>query len=218
MTLLLTNCSKEIYLKNGDLIFQELNCNLCNAINKTTKGYKNHPITHMGIVKIENKQIYIIEAYQKVQKTKINDFLKRSINKNQKPKIFVARLKPKYQKYIENALKNAENLINKQYDNLFALNNNKFYCSELIYVSFIDEKNNHIFSLKPMTYKDENGKFIDKWITYFEKLNTKIPEGEMGCNPAQYSKSNKINIIYDYTNNNLTLNLKAKEIPIPPMM
>ena len=91
------------------------------------------------------------------------------------------------------------NLIGTEYDDQFLLNNQKMYCSELIYTIFMLANNNDdFFQLHPMTFK-VNGRTLDIWIDYFEKLNMKIPERELGINPGSISLSKKINIIHDYT-------------------
>ena len=92
------------------------------------------------------------------------------------------------------------NLIGKEYDNEFKMNNNQFYCSELIYDIFFNSNNKKsFFNLKPMTYK-YNGQTLNTWIDYFNKLGIAVPENEPGINPGSISLSEKINIIYNYYN------------------
>ena len=86
--------------------------------------------------------------------------------------------------------------IGEKYDNEFILNNNMYYCSELIYEAF--EKSN-IFELKPMIFTHPNtGDTLEIWKNYYEKLKIKIPEGKLGINPGIMSTSNKINIIHEF--------------------
>ena len=79
----------------------------------------------------------------------------------------------------------------------FLINNNKYYCSELIYESF---KNNKIFTLEKMNFININGEVNEIWKKYFDELNMTIPQGSPGINPASMSKSKNINIIHFYGN------------------
>jgi hypothetical protein len=188
------------HLKTGDLLFQDLDSSpLCDAIETVTKGFDNLPISHIGIVYINNGQTYIIEAFDKVDTIRLNNFLKRSTYKS-KPKVLVGRLKKEYHNLIPQAINRAIELIGKKYDEEFKLNNNKFYCSELIYDIFLYANDNTpFFTLKPMTYK-VNGETLDIWLKYFNKLNIEVPENQLGINPGGISLSNNIEIIYNLSN------------------
>ena len=79
--------------KEGDIIFQDLDTSpLCEGIEKVTRSYKNMNFSHVGIVTFINDSTYVIEAYDGVDTTKINEFLLRS-QKNNTSKIAVGRLK-----------------------------------------------------------------------------------------------------------------------------
>ncbi len=186
--------------KDGDLLFQDLDCGeLCTAIEKVTTGFKNAKLSHIGIVfKDINKKVFVIEAIGKsVHINPIDTFLIRSTDENNNPKIMVGRLKPVYSYLIKDALKKAKELVNFPYDDEFLLNNNKYYCSELIYEIFkYANGGKDFFKLKPMTFKDPaTGDFFPAWIKYYENLNISIPEGEYGLNPGSISLSEKIDII-----------------------
>ena len=185
-------------LKTGDLLFQDLDSSpLCDAIEKVTSGYKNLPISHIGIVLKENNKTYVIEAYEGVDTITIEKFLDRN-KYNGHPKVFVGRLKTKHNHLIPKAIDRGIQLIGKKYDEEFAPDNDKFYCSELIYEMFMySNENLPFFKLKPMTYKFQ-GKTLEVWSDYFDKLNIEIPENKLGINPACISLSDKIEIIYNY--------------------
>ncbi len=189
--------SQQTKLQNGDLLFQDLDCGaLCDAIENATFNNKKYKISHVGIVLIEKDSIFVIEAYDGVTKTPLQIFLNRSKTKDNKPRVIVARLKKKYQKYIPDFLNRLKQQIGKEYDTEFKLYNNKFYCSELIYETFLDENNQPLFLVKPMTFKNKiTGKTDQAWIEYFKKQNIPIPEGKLGCNPADYLLNDMLNII-----------------------
>ncbi len=128
----------------------------------------------------------------------LEDFLNRSLNKKNQPKVVVGRLKNNYQQLIMNAISHGMSLIGLKYDEEFKIDNGKFYCSELIYEIFlVANDNKDFFELQPMTYKFK-GETLPVWENYFKKLNILIPENEPGINPGGISLSPKINIIYNY--------------------
>ena len=197
------NCQKtdSLILKNGDLLFQDLDSSpLCDAIEKVTSGFENLNFSHIGIVTIIEDKIYVLEAFTNgVDTIDLKLFLNRSLNTENKPKVIVGRLHNNYTHIIPKAIEEGISLIGKDYDEEFKINNNKFYCSELIYDIFFEANNQKpFFDLNPMTYKHD-GETLDIWIKYFEELNIPIPENEPGINPGGISLSKKIDIIHNYT-------------------
>ena len=191
------SCTSYKNLQEGDLLFQDLdNSALSESIEKATSDKTDFQISHMGILVKVNHQFYVIEAYDSVQKIPLKQFLNRSNNNLGKPKVLVGRLKRPYRKYIPKALKRAKNFLGLAYDKQFLLNNNAYYCSELVYDVFLTEDHKPIFTVKPMSFTNkETGKIDQTWIDYFAKQNSTVPEGKLGCNPADYSKLDIINII-----------------------
>ena len=185
----------------GDILFQDLDSSpLCDAIELVTPGYRNGNFSHIGIVielgypdsigadYIYENNIRILEATpNNVKTTRLDSFLNRSVDSNKKPKVIVGRIKDKYQYAIHDAINFLKSKIGIKYDNEFLLNNNSYYCSELIYKAF--EKDS-IFKLNKMTFLDpESNDTIDIWKEYYRELNIKIPEGELGVNPGIMSLS-----------------------------
>jgi hypothetical protein len=190
-----------VSFKNGDLIFQNLDCGpLCDAIESVTAGYKGMPLSHIAIVEIANGNIQVIEAIGKnVHKTPIDTFLKRIVDSNGKPKVIVGRLNSSYITLVPKALAFCNEQLGKQYDDAFLPNNDKYYCSELLYDAFKDANNGKaFFSLQPMTFKDKKAKtFFPAWVDYFAALKMEIPEGIDGCNPAGIANDTKLTILYN---------------------
>ena len=185
--------SQNVALKTGDIIFQSMNCGpLCDAINQVTEGYKGNDFSHLGLVYTQNDSIYIIEAAgNAVQLTSLEKF-KSYTNEP----MFVGRLKSKYKKHIPDAIAFSLKQIGIPYDEAYLYNNGSYYCSELIYDAFLDAYNKPFFELQPMTFKGPNSnEYFEVWQEYYAKLNIKIPEGELGCNPGGISLSKKLRII-----------------------
>jgi len=198
----LVSCESEkgFDLKDGDILFQDLDCGVyCESIETVTRGYKGANLSHCGIVFLENDQAYVLEAISKgVSKTPLDSFLVRSKDQNGNPKVLVGRLNNENKALIPVALKRAFDYLGKEYDAVYDLKNSKMYCSELVYFSFTNE-GEFLFELNPMTFKalDSDSTFAD-WQVYFEDLQVPIPEGELGLNPGGISLSDKIEIIHQY--------------------
>tara|TARA_B100001250_G_scaffold151602_1_gene130094 strand:- start:9961 stop:10689 length:729 start_codon:yes stop_codon:yes gene_type:complete len=214
------NHKKEQFtLQLGDLLFQDLDSSpLCDAIELVTPGYKGGNFSHIGIVVetnqpplpanpnevCEEKYFYSIEQDVKVleslpggvKTTRLDSFINRSFDQNNNPKVIVGRLKAEYRYKIQDAIAFLKKQIGEEYDNAFLINNNSYYCSELIYEAFIKDS---IFLLQPMNFLHPNSKdTIDTWKKYYSEIGIPIPQNQMGINPGIMSLSNKIEIVHIY--------------------
>tara|TARA_B100001250_G_scaffold395658_1_gene400797 strand:- start:111 stop:803 length:693 start_codon:yes stop_codon:yes gene_type:complete len=214
-TLLCISCNNKendvFQLAIGDILFQDLDSSpLCDAIELVTNGYKGANLSHIGIVVelgnphcINNpdynyeKHIRILEAIpNKVKTTRLDSFLNRSLDKNQNPKVIVGRLKSNYQFKIHDAIDFLKSKIGEKYDHEFIINNNAYYCSELIYEAF---QKDSVFNLNPMTFLHPEGKdTLKTWKEYYYNLGIEIPQNKPGINPGIMSLSQKINIVHIY--------------------
>ena len=201
IVILLTTISScnNFKLKEGDLLFQDLDSSpLCEAIESVTFGYNNCNISHIGFVVNVNDELKVLEAIPpKVKLTDLDTFLFRSTDSNNNPKVFVGRLDEKFKHLIPVAVDYCLSKLEFNYDEFFLMNNNKYYCSELIYESF---KSYNIFKLEKMNFNNLDGRQNKIWENYFDELKMTIPQDSLGINPAVMSKSNNINIIHFYGN------------------
>jgi hypothetical protein len=202
---LLVQCSSsdqghEMAFQEGDLLFQDLDCGpLCDAIEKVTEGVDGQDFSHCGMVVAVNESLMVVEAIgNQVQLNSLEVFLKRSGDTNHITRTRLGRLREPYQHLIAEASEYALSQLNEPYDNAFLLNNDHWYCSELLYESFKRANDGKdFFELEPMTYKDpESAEFFPAWIDYYAKLGIEIPEGEPGLNPGSISRSDKIELVY----------------------
>jgi hypothetical protein len=185
-------------LKEGDLLFQDLNCGeLCDAIEAVTEGVNHQDFSHCAMVIRDGDSLMVVEAIgNKVQLNSIHRFFVRSGDTLQIKNIAVGRVKPQYFGLIPQAASNAKALVGQPYDDAFLPNNNSWYCSEVLYDAFRKASNSEFFELQPMTFKDPRTKdYFPAWIEYYRDLKTEIPEGVPGLNPGSISRSDKIEII-----------------------
>ena len=206
--LLLSGCSlspnnssypKTEALQEGDLLFQDLNCGeLCDAIEAVTEGVNGKDFSHCAIVVKINDTLQVVEAIgDKVQVNSLRNFFARSGDTTTIENITVGRVLEKYQPVVTKAALKAKAHIGEPYDDVFLMNNNSWYCSELLYESFKEANDSRdFFELNPMTFKDpKTNDFFPAWVDYYQQLKQDIPEGKPGINPGLISRSDRIQIV-----------------------
>jgi hypothetical protein len=190
---------KDFRYRDGDLLFQDIDCGaLCDAIEAVTPALGNKHFSHLGIVQIKHDGVYVIEAIGKnVHLTPLHDFLLRQHDSAGHPKVVVGRLKQAYRQLNGKAVTFALQQTGKPYDDVFAYNNGKYYCSELVYDAYKWANNGKpFFSLHPMTFKDpQTHRTFPAWNDYYKQLGAEIPEGQPGCNPGSIANSTQLEIV-----------------------
>jgi hypothetical protein len=156
------SCTQEqaFQLQEGDLLFQDSDCGeFCDAIEAVTEGVDNYDFSHVGLLmKDKNGDLKVMEAITVgVVLTPLDNFLNRSFDKENNPKVVVGRLKPEFQTFIPIAIEFIHSKMDATYDFVFNIENDSFYCSELIHLAFQDANNNQpIFETPKMTFKAPN--------------------------------------------------------------
>ena len=145
-----TFAQKNVALKEGDIIFQSMNCDLCKAINAVTEGFDGKDFSHLGMIHIQNDSIYIIEAAGKNIKLTPLEVFKTYTTET----MYVGRLKRKYRKYIPKAIEFSLSQMGVPYDEAYLYDNGSYYCSELIYDAFLYAYKKPFFELTPMSFKE----------------------------------------------------------------
>jgi len=143
----------------------------------------------------------VLEAITKgVVETPLDSFFNRSFDQAGNPKILLGRIKDEYKGLIPMAIADAKAKLGKAYDDVFDINNDKYYCSELVYEAFKKANNDQpIFQLRPMTFKDPDTKAtFGIWEDYYKELNYAIPEKAPGLNPGSISRSIYLDIVHAY--------------------
>lgn len=84
---------------------------------------------------------------------------------------------------VKEAVHRAESMLRLPYDWSYLPDNNKLYCSELIYESYLNPAGDHIFQSRPMNFLSPDGTFPQFWTELFSTLGEEIPQGTPGTNP-----------------------------------
>lgn len=167
-------------LQSGDLLFLTKNKSAMEkAITASTGEY-----SHVALVERDSADdVWVIEASPKegVQRVPYEQFERNHLHSFGKD-IDIYRLTVPFDTAA--VLARAKSLIGKPYDDAFLPDNDAYYCSELIQVAF-----GGLFESKPMNWRDAYGNLPEYWIRHFEKLNIPVPEGVMGTNPTDLSRS-----------------------------
>jgi hypothetical protein len=189
--------------RNGDLLFQDMDCGpLCDAIEKVTDGVGGLDFSHMGLVYVtENDAAFVIEAINgSVLMTPLEQFVNRSRDAKENPKVIVARVPDSLVDVSHRAVAIARSQLGMPYDDAFLPNNNRWYCSELVAFAFNKAAGKTLFANAPMTFKDpETGMFMPAWVDYFRELDKRIPEGQPGCNPGAMSRAPFLSVEMPYS-------------------
>lgn len=179
-------------LRNGDLLFVSSGSSegMDGAISSATGNDEGLSFVHIAMAEVEGDSIRIIEATPKrgVDRHSYDIFLQESMNKDgEVPTIRVMRVGSR--EIADRAVRNARELCGCGYDLTFLPDNDSYYCSELVYVTFKDKDGLPVFEASPMNFKSADGTFPDYWTDLFNKLEMPVPQGVPGTNPQDMSAS-----------------------------
>jgi len=123
------------YLKyepqDGDVVFQSLpHGPVVWAIEGVTKS----PYSHCGIVAKKDGQWIVYEAYRGVSATPLKEFLFRGRGGG----FMVYRLRDEHSEHIPETIQCCEKYLGRPYDIRYRLDDEKIYCSELIWKAYRD--------------------------------------------------------------------------------
>jgi hypothetical protein len=169
-------------VQNGDLIFVGAKEEqLSGAINRVTQRHSDISFDHVGILEVSNAKVYILHAIGK--KGSVREPLDSLIlsKAGQEQRFAVYRLADADQSAIPDAIIQSKTLLGKPYNWSYVLNDSSLYCSDFVERAF---RHAGIFQLEPMTFINPSTKKTDTfWVDFYQKLDMKVPEGQLGCNP-----------------------------------
>jgi len=176
-------------LRSGDLLFVKASgSDFSAAIDAATAVDSLESFDHVAIAYLKDTTLFVIEATPKlgVVCRPYSEFLADC----GKQKVVAMRFAGKvdFKLVIDNALK----YVGQSYDFYFLPDNDKIYCSELVFLSFTNAKGKPLFSSKPMNFRASDGSMPEYWTKLYQSLGTSIPEGVSGTNPNDMSKDRRL--------------------------
>jgi len=169
----------------GDIVFQSLPNS---ALTRAIEGATNSLYSHTGMVIKKGGLWYVREAVGPVKDT----ILYLWIMRGRDAKFAVYRLKEQYKESIPSFINESEKYLGLPYDIYFELDDEKIYCSELVYKSFKDATHENLGQL--IKLKDLNWKSHRAFIESIE-VNGIPYEREMIA-PSDLSKASQLVKIY----------------------
>ncbi len=185
LTTYYTKPDNTVTFQDGDIIFQSLSGDLPQHISGITQS----PINHCGIVVVEKGNIFVIEASSDVCKTPIEEWVQRGKGK----KFALMRMKGIETWQEKRVVQEAFKFLGHPYDFQYRWDDEKIYCSELVYKAYkrgIGVLLGNLKPLKEMNYKGHE-EFIKKTTGGELPLNRKI------ITPVDIYKSPLLYPIYD---------------------
>ena len=179
------SCSADLSkVKEGDIIFQTSQSQQSKAIQLVTHS----TWSHCGLVLADSSgKLFVLEAIQPVTKTPLKDWVKKGEEKH----FVVMRIKNAdniLTKGILTKMKRIANgFVGKDYDDKFSWNDEKMYCSELVYKIYFFTTGIQLASTKPLKDFDLTSSEIKQKLQ--ERYKGKIPMNEPVISPQQLLES-----------------------------
>lgn len=184
------SCAKQQpRIETGDLLFQVgAESAMSRAITDATQCDSRLNFTHVGIVIAAEGADSVLEATSNggVCTTALGEFLDRSARIGSRPAVIAMRLRDT--SGVAASVARARSFTGLPYDYSYRPDNNRMYCSELVWESYRDSLGVRIFPARPMNFRAADGTMPAFWTELFEKLGEPIPEGVPGTNPNDMAR------------------------------
>jgi len=175
----------DVTFRDGDIIFQQISGELPEIISDVTES----PINHCGLIFVREDGVYVLEASDKVKFTPLKEWVSNGVDK----KIALLRHKKANGDLIDQILIQAKVFIGNPYDYQFSMDDEKIYCSELVYKAYRDGGAGSLCLLRKLG--DLNYKGHEEYIK--ELMKGKIPLDLEIVTPVDIYSSEKLEVIYD---------------------
>ena len=176
-------------IKTGDLLFQVgAESAMSRAITTATQSDSTLNFTHVGIAIATSGADSVLEATSDggVRIVALETFLEGSARIGDHPAVVAMRLRDT--SGLAASVNRARNFIGLPYDYVYRPDNNRMYCSELVWESYRDSLGERIFPARPMNFRTADGTMPVFWIELFAKMGEPIPEGVPGTNPNDMAR------------------------------
>lgn len=177
-------------LKEGDIIFHESNGEQSYAIKLSTRSR----YTHAGIIFKYNNQYKVLEAVQPVKITDLNSFIKRGVNNH----FVIKRLKNSDTVLTTGTVVQMKTIgksyIGKNYDLYFEWNDDRIYCTELIWKIYHKATGIEVGNMQRLKDFDLSHPYVKNLMK--KRYGNNIPYDELVISPqAMFDAENLIIVI-----------------------
>jgi len=195
IALLLTLCAlcadAQDEVMEGDLLFAYSTTAGRAISDATVHDTTAPPIYHVAIATWVNDKLYALEAIDEgVTLTPYDTFKQRTMSKGG---MLIGRLRDR--SGIDQSVSNALEHLGKPYDDLYMIDTQEIYCSELVQLSYVNGSGQRLFPLINMSFHDQQGHILDYWREHYAKRGMAVPEGALGTNPAQIARDPAVEIL-----------------------
>lgn len=195
IALLLTLCAlcadAQDQVMEGDLLFAYSTTAGRAISDATVHDTTAPPIYHVAIATWVNGKLYALEAIDEgVTLTPYDTFKQRTMSKGG---MLIGRLRDR--SGIDQSVSNALEHLGKPYDDLYMIDTQEIYCSELVQLSYVNGSGQRLFPLINMSFHDQQGHILDYWREHYAKRGMAVPEGALGTNPAQIARYPAVEIL-----------------------
>jgi hypothetical protein len=170
--------------KEGDLYFQSLPRN---AVIDAIEGASESPYSHCGILVRKGGKWFVLEAIGPVRETPLVKWIKQARDRHYD----VFRLGEKHAGNIPEFIKAARKYLGRPYDIRYRMDDEKIYCSELIFKGYRDATGEQLGKLV---------KFGDlKWgrhVPIIIEIEGSIPVNRIMITPRHLSEAKQLEFIY----------------------
>lgn len=177
--------STKVY-KNGDIIFQISLSAQSKAIQLATQSQ----YSHCGIIYQKGNEYFVFEAVQPVKLTPLKEWIARGKNQH----YVIKRLKNAQSiltpKVLVSMQKEGEKLRGKKYDIYFGWDDQRIYCSELVWKIYKRGANIEIGKLQRLRDFDIENKLVRKKLK--ERYGDRIPLSEKVISPASIFEDSQL--------------------------
>ncbi len=173
-------------LKDGDIIFQTSHSGQSLAIQLATKS----PYSHCGIIFFKNGKAQVLEAVQPVKVTPLSKWIKRGDGSHYVIKRLITHKEDLNPAVIKRMHSIGSELVGKNYDLYFGWNDDKIYCSELVWKIYKRGVGIEVGQLKKLKDFDLSSPVVKNILK--KRYGNKIPYNETVISPEGIFNSNKL--------------------------
>lgn len=182
-------------LEAGDLLFTVgAESAMSEAIRCATASQGALPYTHVGLLTEGADSVIEATSPEGVRIIPLADYLARTARIDGRPCATACRHTDR--QAAREAVRRARRLIGAPYDDAFRADNDRYYCSELVWSCYRDSTGAPLFETVPMRFRDDRGRMPAYWIAHFAALGEPIPEGEPGTNPAAMAEDPRLTEVH----------------------